>query len=453
MALTAALLTNNATSSLAAGITNVATSLTVATGEGAKFPNPAAGEYFYVTLSTPTGTTIEIVKCTARATDVFTVVRGQDGTSGSAFSIADIVELRPVAILFREKADVTPQIIADSISTKQNNYSPTGYVATVTNETMLRVTPTVSTGITGLVAKPAGSRVTIKNVSTDFLLWLENENTSSTAANRFKLLNGFPAFLMPGDSIGLIYDSGSSRWEVSEWGSRGEAMGLAAFDDLYIVSFSAAGFIGRFGGSASGTGATWAQTPYGMDATERVMGGAQLSTGTTNAGRGNIGANINTQMNQLVPTLGPALSVARVARETAVSGTETYTLTSGFIDGQNGTFTDGVAWELRWTGAAEEWSHTRWAATVATRSNVGSPAVDGTYIWLLVFMNANWTRADFIYSQDSMAFTLAEAITTGIPTITQLTGWSGINVVKSAGTTARLTDCDFCGMRMDVTRG
>lgn len=105
MAITSALLTNNASTTLASGITNVATSMTVAGGGGAEFPNPGGSEYFYATLSNVAGTVIEIVKCTARATDVFTIVRGQDGTTGTAFNASDIVELRPIAELFREKVD------------------------------------------------------------------------------------------------------------------------------------------------------------------------------------------------------------------------------------------------------------------------------------------------------------------------------------------------------------
>jgi archaellin len=106
MATTSALLTNNASSTLDASITNVATSLTLTAGGGAEFPNPGAGEYFYATLSNSAGSSIEIVKCTARATDVLTIVRGQDGTSGTAFNAGDIVELRPIAELFREKVDL-----------------------------------------------------------------------------------------------------------------------------------------------------------------------------------------------------------------------------------------------------------------------------------------------------------------------------------------------------------
>ena len=102
---TSALLTNNAATTLAGSLTNVATSLTVTTGGGAKFPNPAASEYFYATLSNTAGSSIEIVKVTARATDVFTIVRGQDGTTGTAFSASDLVELRPIAAIMREKFD------------------------------------------------------------------------------------------------------------------------------------------------------------------------------------------------------------------------------------------------------------------------------------------------------------------------------------------------------------
>lgn len=106
MATTGALITNNATTTLASSITNVATSLTVSTGGGAVFPNPGLNEYFYCTLSNVVGTVIEIVMCTARATDTFTIVRGRDGTTGQAFTAGDTVELRPISAHFNEKLDV-----------------------------------------------------------------------------------------------------------------------------------------------------------------------------------------------------------------------------------------------------------------------------------------------------------------------------------------------------------
>lgn len=70
--------TNNASTTLAANITNSATSLTVATGTGSEFPSPTSPDVFYATLSNAADTTVEIVKVTARSTDTFTIVRAQD---------------------------------------------------------------------------------------------------------------------------------------------------------------------------------------------------------------------------------------------------------------------------------------------------------------------------------------------------------------------------------------
>jgi hypothetical protein len=89
----AVLYANNATTTLAASITGAATSFSVASGKGALFPTISGSDYFYVTLANAAGT-IEIVKVTARVTDTFTVVRGQDGTAASAWAAGDKVDLR-----------------------------------------------------------------------------------------------------------------------------------------------------------------------------------------------------------------------------------------------------------------------------------------------------------------------------------------------------------------------
>lgn len=87
---------NNAITTLAVGITNVSTSITVATGTGALFPSPTNGDYAWLTLSTATGV-IEIVNCSSRTGDVLTVTRGQQGTTASSFSIGDSLTQRMTA--------------------------------------------------------------------------------------------------------------------------------------------------------------------------------------------------------------------------------------------------------------------------------------------------------------------------------------------------------------------
>ena len=96
--------TNNAFGTLNAGITSSATTIVLASGQGARFPSLGAGDYFYATLI-DTSNNLEIVKVTARSTDTMTVVRGQDGTTARAYSTNDRFELRPTAALFNEKAN------------------------------------------------------------------------------------------------------------------------------------------------------------------------------------------------------------------------------------------------------------------------------------------------------------------------------------------------------------
>ena len=96
----AQLFTNNASTKLVAGITNVALTMQVSAGTGLLFPNPTGGDFFLVTLSKVVSgieTQTEIVKVTARATDVFTIVRAQEGTAAQVFAEDDWVMLRMTA--------------------------------------------------------------------------------------------------------------------------------------------------------------------------------------------------------------------------------------------------------------------------------------------------------------------------------------------------------------------
>lgn len=67
---------NNGHSTLASSISTSDTSITVASGHGARFPSLSSGEYFYATLI-DSSNNLEIVKCTARSSDVLTVTRAR----------------------------------------------------------------------------------------------------------------------------------------------------------------------------------------------------------------------------------------------------------------------------------------------------------------------------------------------------------------------------------------
>lgn len=115
----AILISNNAGSKLDAAIDDSQTSLTVTTGDGVKFPDTSSGGYFYATISE--GLFVEIVKVTARATDSFTVVRGQDGTSGHAFTSAAKFEQRwnkqQIEDLLADS--VTPKVVSIGLGVAQ----------------------------------------------------------------------------------------------------------------------------------------------------------------------------------------------------------------------------------------------------------------------------------------------------------------------------------------------
>ena len=150
---------NNAISTLASGITDVATSLTVASGEGALFPSSFP---FHITIEN------EILSCTNRSTDVLTVVREQQGTSGVAHSVNVAVGL-----------NVTAKSVTDlntAVNAAENKIG-TG-ASTPTANKVLRATGTGTS---------AWAQV---NLSTDVTGTLPSSNISSGSDDDFLRIDG-----------------------------------------------------------------------------------------------------------------------------------------------------------------------------------------------------------------------------------------------------------------------
>jgi hypothetical protein len=82
---------NNASTTVSGSITAVATSVALSAGTGALFPNPTGGNYYIATFyDQATKTVNEIVRVTAMAGDVATIVRAQEGTTAKAWNAGDI---------------------------------------------------------------------------------------------------------------------------------------------------------------------------------------------------------------------------------------------------------------------------------------------------------------------------------------------------------------------------
>lgn len=86
---------NNSNGTLLADINNSQTTITLASGQGANFPALGVNEIFFITLQNYAAQLIEICRVTARTGDALTVVRGVDGTTPLAWTVADTaIQLR-----------------------------------------------------------------------------------------------------------------------------------------------------------------------------------------------------------------------------------------------------------------------------------------------------------------------------------------------------------------------
>jgi len=117
------------------------------------------------------------------------------------------------AVWTQQNADLSGALIASStispssIGANQNDYAPTGFSTAYT----LRVTSSADYNITGIAGGAAGRLINLVNIGSNTLT-LKDEDTNSTAANRFALPND--AALEAGASLSLYYDGTSSRWRL-----------------------------------------------------------------------------------------------------------------------------------------------------------------------------------------------------------------------------------------------
>lgn len=99
----AQLFKNNAAGAIYGSISDADTTITLATGHGARFPS-VGSDYFLATLIGVDGNGAEnaweIVKVTARSNDVLTVVRAQEGTTAAIWASGTRIEARATAATF-----------------------------------------------------------------------------------------------------------------------------------------------------------------------------------------------------------------------------------------------------------------------------------------------------------------------------------------------------------------
>ena len=181
--------TNNAFGTISAGINSSATTVTLDSGQGARFPTLGGSDHFYGTLI-DTSNNVEIIKVTARSTDSMTVVRAQDNTSARAFSIGDRFELRPTAKLFE---DIQSDALIDNSVPDQSSHSGKFLTTDGTNVSWANAGSTSASDLTsGTLASarlPNGSVVKVSNFVTNTSTNVSGVNDSGTYTNITNLSN------------------------------------------------------------------------------------------------------------------------------------------------------------------------------------------------------------------------------------------------------------------------
>ena len=204
--MTVQLYANNAKTTLASPINATQTTITVAPGTGSLFPSPSSGQAFKVTLvSASSASVYEICLCTARSTDTLTVVRAQEGTSGTPFLLNDVVGNF-------DTAGVMDGLV-QSVQL-QNQY----YLFAVASGTANALTATIPSTLTALTD---GMSIVIKSGYANTGATTLNITLGSTATGALPIVSGNNSALVgneipsAGYPITLSYSSTYNAWVIT----------------------------------------------------------------------------------------------------------------------------------------------------------------------------------------------------------------------------------------------
>lgn len=305
---------NNAFGTLSAGVTNSATSITLSSGQGARFPTLASGDYFYATLI-DTSNNLEIVKVTARSTDVLTATRAQDNTTARAFAIGDRIELRITAATLEEVVsgstvltDTSPQLggnldLNSSDITGTGNIDITGDIDASSEFKIAGTTVADSNGIhvPQLASNPSSpvEGQMYYNTTDDVIKhwdgseWLQMSNKFSASGGTESISGGFKFHLFTtsgtftADATGtvdvLIVAGGGGG---GGWGGGGGAGGVVDATSVnvtpgnYTITVGGGGAAGTSGYTAGGDG-----SPSSALSQTQAVGGGGGGFFDSNAGR------------------------------------------------------------------------------------------------------------------------------------------------------------------------
>ena len=271
--------TDQAGSTLASSINNSVTTATLAAGTGVKFPSPTGGQYFTLTFTSATNPLLqEITHCTARATDVVTIIRGQEGTSALAWTAGDLAQnLLTAASL----AAMFTQILGGDLTGALPN-------------------PTIIPNV-GLTGAPTAPTAALGTHTTQLATTQFTSRNFSQKRNQVFLSSG--TFTVPADVYAI---------EIELWGGGGGSGGVGAtnlggagggggggyaymrLDVTPAATYTVTIGAGGAGGGAGGSGGNGGTTSFdGVCNASGGIGGQAAGAGAGGAGGTGSGGDLN----------------------------------------------------------------------------------------------------------------------------------------------------------------
>lgn len=113
--------------------------------------------------------------------------------------------------------DLALSVITGTPSADQQDWAPTGWNDSQPNRAVIiRAQPSTVSYVGGLAGGANGRIAIIQNDTTDGLVCLVNEDTGSTASNRFALRREV-FWVLPGQQVRFTYDSTAARWTIATY--------------------------------------------------------------------------------------------------------------------------------------------------------------------------------------------------------------------------------------------
>jgi hypothetical protein len=319
------------------------------------------------------------------------------------------------------------------ITAWQNNYNPSSWANTVG---VLRINSNQFHFLSGLTATSDGHTVRIFNTGS-YPIGLYNQNTDSTAANRFSF-DDHDVIILPQNSVELYYDGTASRWSLAAgWTLNSESPFVSKY---WNEAFSAAGDNHGAGNALWViSGGTASVTSTGAVTGARV-GIVDLATGTVATNRAAFYASANSSMTYDDGTGKSYMEFKAEFRSPAAlsDATNEYFIHAGFIDTVTTDSADGAF--LKYTHGLNSGQWQFLTADTSTRTTGNSTVAMAINTWycMRVVMYPNGT-AEFYIDGVSLGRNTANLPSNG-------RDFSfGIGIRKTAGTTSRNMLIDGAG--------